>query len=119
MLPHEYTHSWKASTAVHRSRHRSTTTRHARRVLWVYEGSPVSWHGVGARSGLAAPRACARRMGRCGSLAADAQGARLAPLADTAIAAQIGYTQAHEWRPRTRSSISTPNRHALAGGGNP
>ncbi len=26
------------------------------------------------------------------------------PLADTAIAAQIGYTQAHEWRPRTRAT---------------
>ncbi len=26
------------------------------------------------------------------------------PLADTAVAAQISYTQAHEWSPRTRSA---------------
>jgi predicted metalloprotease with PDZ domain len=106
LLPHEYTHSWNGkyrrpiglATGNYDSPMRGE-------LLWVYEGL-TQYLGLvlSARSGLASPADA--RDGWAGAAAwlQTRKGREWRPLADTAIAAQIGYTQAREWRPRTRAT---------------
>jgi len=105
LLPHEYAHSWNGkyrrpiglATGNYDSPMRGE-------LLWVYEGL-TQYLGMvlGARSGLAAPTEAHDAWADTAAWLQTRKGRDWRPLADTAIAAQIGYTQAHEWRPRTRS----------------
>jgi predicted metalloprotease with PDZ domain len=106
LLPHEYTHSWNGK--YRRPIGLATGNYDAPmrgELLWVYEGL-TQYLGLvlSARSGLASPADA--RDGWAGDAAwlQTRAGRDWRPLADTAIAAQIGYTQAREWRPRTRST---------------
>src|SRR5882757_1372116 len=106
LLPHEYTHSWNGkyrrpiglATGNYDSPMRGE-------LLWVYEGL-TQYLGMvlGARSGLAAPADARDGWADAAAWLQTRKGRDWRPLADTAIAAQIGYTQAHEWRPRTRAT---------------
>jgi predicted metalloprotease with PDZ domain len=104
LLAHEYTHSWNGkyrrpaglATGNYDSPMRGE-------LLWVYEGL-TEYLGMvlGARSGLA-PLADARDYWADDAADLDShKGRDWRPLADTAIAAQIGYTLAPEWISRTR-----------------
>jgi predicted metalloprotease with PDZ domain len=106
LLPHEYAHSWNGK--YRRPIGLATGNYDAPmrgELLWVYEGL-TQYLGLvlSARSGLASPDDA--RDGWAGAAAwlQTRKGRDWRPLADTAIAAQIGYTQAREWRPRTRST---------------
>lgn len=106
LLPHEYAHSWNGK--YRRPIGLATGNYDAPmrgELLWVYEGL-TQYLGMvlSARSGLASPDDA--RDGWAGAAAwlQTRKGRDWRPLADTAIAAQIGYTQAREWRARTRST---------------
>ena len=106
LLPHEYTHSWNGkyrrpiglATGNYDSPMRGE-------LLWVYEGL-TEYLGMvlGARSGLTSPADARDAWADTAAWLTTRKGRDWRPLVDTAIAAQIGYTQAHEWRPRTRST---------------
>jgi predicted metalloprotease with PDZ domain len=106
LLPHEYVHSWNGK--YRRPIGLATGNYDAPmrgEMLWVYEGL-TEYLGMvlAARSGIAS-LADARDI-----WAADAawletrKGRDWRPLIDTTIAAQLGYTQAHGWQPRTRGT---------------
>jgi len=106
LLPHEYVHSWNGK--YRRPIGLATGNYDAPmrgELLWVYEGL-TQYLGLvlSARSGLAS--LADARDGWAGAAAwlETRKGRDWRPLADTAIAAQIGYTQARGWRPRTRST---------------
>jgi predicted metalloprotease with PDZ domain len=106
LLPHEYTHSWNGkyrrpiglATGNYDSPMRGE-------LLWVYEGL-TQYLGMvlSARSGLTSPADVRDTWAGTAAWLQTRKGRDWRPLADTAVAAQIGYTQAHEWRPRTRST---------------
>jgi predicted metalloprotease with PDZ domain len=105
LLPHEYTHSWNGkfrrpvglATGNYDSPMRGD-------LLWVYEGL-TQYLGMvlSARSGLAALEDARDAWADTAALLQSRKGRDWRPLADTAIAAQLGYTMAHEWRSRTRA----------------
>jgi predicted metalloprotease with PDZ domain len=106
LLPHEYTHSWNGkyrrpiglATGNYDSPMRGD-------LLWVYEGlTEYIGRVLSARSGL-------ETLGDARDSWADAaawlqtrHGRDWRPLADTAVAAQLGYTQSAGWQPRTRGT---------------
>jgi len=106
LLPHEYAHSWNGkyrrpiglATGNYDSPMRGE-------LLWVYEGL-TQYLGMvlGARSGLASLGDARDEWADAAAWLQTRKGRDWRPLADTAVAAQIGYTQAHEWRPRTRAT---------------
>lgn len=106
LLPHEYTHSWNGkyrrpmglATGNYDSPMRGE-------LLWVYEGL-TQYLGLvlSARSGLASLADARDGWADAAAWLETRKGRDWRPLADTAIAAQIGYTQAREWRPRTRAT---------------
>lgn len=104
LLPHEYTHSWNGK--YRRPAGLATgnfDTPMRGELLWVYEGL-TEYIGMvlSARSGLE-PLADARDS--WANIAADMnshKGREWRPLADTAVAAQLGYNIAPEWVSRTR-----------------
>jgi predicted metalloprotease with PDZ domain len=106
LLPHEYFHSWNGK--YRRPAGLATGNYDAPMrgdLLWVYEGL-TEYYGyvLGARAGLATP-SDARDM--WAELAATQQlrkGREWRSLADTAVGAQFSYTQAPEWRERTRTT---------------
>jgi predicted metalloprotease with PDZ domain len=106
LLPHEYTHSWNGK--YRRPIGLATGNYDAPmrgELLWVYEGL-TQYLGLvlSARSGLASPADARDAWADAAAWLQTRKGRDWRPLADTAIAAQIGYTQAREWRPRTRST---------------
>jgi predicted metalloprotease with PDZ domain len=106
LLPHEYAHSWNGkyrrpiglATGNYDSPMRGE-------LLWVYEGL-TQYLGLvlSARSGLASLADARDGWADAAAWLQTRKGRDWRPLADTAIAAQIGYTQAREWRARTRST---------------
>jgi predicted metalloprotease with PDZ domain len=106
LLPHEYTHSWNGkyrrpiglATGNYDSPMRGE-------LLWVYEGL-TQYLGMvlSARSGLSTPADARDIWANAAAWLQTRKGRDWRPLIDTAIAAQIGYTQAAGWRPRTRST---------------
>jgi len=104
LLPHEYVHSWNGkyrrpaglATGNYDSPMRGE-------LLWVYEGL-TEYLGMvlSARSGLASPEDARDHWADVAAWLQTRQGRSWRPLADTAIGAQIGYTQAREWQARTR-----------------
>jgi predicted metalloprotease with PDZ domain len=106
LLPHEYTHSWNGkyrrpiglATGNYDSPMRGD-------LLWVYEGL-TEYLGMvlSARSGLASPADARDTWADVAAWLQTRKGRDWRPLADTAVAAQIGYYQAAGWRPRTRAT---------------
>jgi predicted metalloprotease with PDZ domain len=106
LLPHEYTHSWngKYRRPIGLATGNYDTPMRGE-LLWVYEGL-TEYLGMvlSARSGMAS---AADARDNWANIAADLQtrtGREWRPLADTAIAAQISYNLAMEWRGRTRGT---------------
>jgi predicted metalloprotease with PDZ domain len=104
LLPHEYTHSWNGK--YRRPIGLATGNYDAPmrgELLWVYEGL-TEYLGMvlTARSGLASPADALDGWADAAAWLQTRKGREWRPLADTAIAAQFGYTQAKGWRPRTR-----------------
>ena len=106
LLPHEYTHSWNGkyrrpiglATGNYDSPMRGE-------MLWVYEGL-TQYLGMvlGARSGFASPSDAHDVWANTAAFLQARKGRDWRPLIDTTIAAQLGYTQAAEWKPRTRAT---------------
>jgi predicted metalloprotease with PDZ domain len=96
LLPHEYVHSWNGkyrrplglATGNYDSPMKGE-------LLWVYEGL-TEYLGMvlSARSGLASPEDARDHWADVAAWLQTRQGRAWRPLADTAIGAQIGYTQA-------------------------
>jgi predicted metalloprotease with PDZ domain len=104
LLPHEYVHSWNGK--YRRPVGLATGNYDAPmrgELLWVYEGL-TEYLGMvlSARSGLASPEDARDNWADVAAWLQTRQGRDWRPLADTAIAAPIGYTQAREWQARTR-----------------
>ncbi|MEP6884219.1 MAG: PDZ domain-containing protein [Gammaproteobacteria bacterium] len=106
LLPHEYVHSWNGkyrrpfglATGNYDSPMRGD-------LLWVYEGL-TEYLGMvlSARSGLASPEDARNSWAGAAASLQTHHGREWRSLEDTAIAAQIGYTIAPEWRSRTRGN---------------
>jgi predicted metalloprotease with PDZ domain len=104
LLPHEYTHSWNGK--YRRPIGLATGNYDAPmrgELLWVYEGL-TEYIGMvlSARSGLASAADARDAWASTAASLETRKGRDWRPLIDTAIAAQLGYTQAHGWQPRTR-----------------
>ena len=106
LLPHEYVHSWngKYRRPIGLATGNYDSPMHGD-LLWVYEGL-TEYLGMvlSARSGLASPEDSRDGWADVAAWLQTRSGRDWRPLADTAVAAQIGYTQAREWRARTRST---------------
>jgi predicted metalloprotease with PDZ domain len=106
LLPHEYTHSWNGK--YRRPIGLATGNYDAPmrgELLWVYEGL-TQYLGVvlGARSGLASLDDARDAWAGDAAWLESRKGRDWRPLADTAIAAPITYTQGRGWRPKTRAT---------------
>ncbi|HEX3848399.1 MAG TPA: PDZ domain-containing protein [Steroidobacteraceae bacterium] len=106
LLAHEYVHSWNGkyrrpaglATGNYDSPMRGE-------LLWVYEGlTEYLGYVLSARSGLAPPDIARTQWADVAGWAQSHKGREWRPLVDTAIAAQIGYTQPLEWLSRTRGT---------------
>ncbi len=106
LLPHEYVHSWNGkyrrpiglATGNYDSPMRGD-------LLWVYEGL-TQYLGMvlSARSGIATVEDARNAWAGAAASLQTHTGRDWRSLEDTAIAAQIGYTIAPEWRSRTRGN---------------
>jgi predicted metalloprotease with PDZ domain len=106
LLPHEYTHSWNGK--YRRPIGLATGNYDAPMrgdLLWVYEGL-TEYLGLvlSARSGLASLADARDGWADAAAWLQTRKGRDWRSLADTAVAAPFGYTQAREWSPRTRST---------------
>jgi predicted metalloprotease with PDZ domain len=106
LLPHEYAHSWNGK--YRRPVGLATGNYDAPmrgELLWVYEGL-TEYLGMvlSARSGFSTPEDARDRWAEAAAWLQTHKGREWRPLADTAIAAQIGYYVAPGWRARTRST---------------
>ncbi len=100
LLPHEYVHSWNGK--YRRPVGLATGNYDAPMrgdLLWVYEGL-TEYLGfiLGARSGLASPQDALSSWADLAALMEAHKGREWRPLADTAVAAQLGYLQPKDWR---------------------
>src|SRR6202011_2140273 len=104
LLPHEYVHSWNGKyrrpVGLATGNYDSPMKGE---LLWVYEGL-TEYLGMvlSARSGLASPGDARDNWADVAAWLQTRQGRAWRPLADTAVGAQFGYTQAREWQARTR-----------------
>ena len=103
LLAHEYTHSWNGK--YRRPSGLATGNYHSPmrgEMLWVYEGL-TQYLGMvlSARAGLASPEDARDAWASTAAGLKAGKGREWRPLADTAIAAQVGYTAAG-WLTRTR-----------------
>jgi predicted metalloprotease with PDZ domain len=106
LLPHEYVHSWNGK--FRRPAGLATGNYDAPmrgELLWVYEGL-TEYLGMvlSARSGLASAEEARDAWADLAGFLERAKGRDWRPLADTATAAPISYSEAREWRPQTRSA---------------
>jgi predicted metalloprotease with PDZ domain len=106
LLPHEYVHSWngKYRRPAGLATGNYDSPMHGE-LLWVYEGL-TEYLGMvlSARSGLATTADSRDNWANVAAWLQTRSGRDWRPLADTAIAAQISYTQASQWRARTRAT---------------
>jgi predicted metalloprotease with PDZ domain len=105
LLPHEYVHSWngKYRRPIGLATGNYDAPMHGE-LLWVYEGL-TQYLGMvlSARSGLASLSDARDTWANTAAWLETRKGREWRPLVDTAIAAQLGYTQARGWQPRTRA----------------
>ena len=106
LLPHEYVHSWNGK--YRRPVGLATGNYDAPMrgdLLWVYEGL-TEYLGMvlSARSGLLSPADARNSWAEAAAWLQTRGGRDWRPLTDTAIAAQLGYTQSVGWRQRTRAT---------------
>jgi predicted metalloprotease with PDZ domain len=106
LLPHEYVHSWNGK--YRRPAGLATGNYDAPMhgdMLWAYEGL-TEYLGMvlSARSGLASLDDARDQWANAAAWLQTSKGREWRPLADTAVAAQLGYYQAEGWRARTRST---------------
>jgi predicted metalloprotease with PDZ domain len=106
LLSHEYVHSWNGK--YHRPVGLATGNYDAPmrgELLWVYEGL-TEYLGMvlDARSGFASLEDARDQWADVAAGLQASKGREWRPLADTAVAAQLGYYQAEGWRARTRST---------------
>jgi predicted metalloprotease with PDZ domain len=106
LLPHEYTHSWngKYRRPIGLATGNYDSPMHGD-LLWVYEGL-TEYIGMvlGARSGLETLADARNSWAEAAATLQTRRGRDWRPLADTAVAAQLGYTQSAGWRQRTRGT---------------
>ncbi len=106
LLPHEYVHSWngKYRRPIGLATGNYDSPMHGD-LLWVYEGL-TQYLGMvlSARSGLASPEDARNAWAGAAASLQTHKGREWRSLEDTAVAAQIGYTIAPEWRSRTRGT---------------
>ena len=106
LLPHEYVHSWngKFRRPAGLATGNYDSPMHGE-LLWVYEGL-TEYLGMvlSARSGLATTADSRDNWANVAAWLQTRKGRDWRPLADTAVAAQISYTQASQWRARTRAT---------------
>jgi predicted metalloprotease with PDZ domain len=106
LLAHEYVHSWngKYRRPAGLATGNYDSPMHGE-LLWVYEGL-TEYLGMvlSARSGLATTADSRDNWANVAAWLQTRRGRDWRPLADTAIAAQISYTQASQWRARTRAT---------------
>jgi predicted metalloprotease with PDZ domain len=106
LLPHEYVHSWNGK---YRRPIGLATGNYdvpmRGEMLWVYEGL-TEYLGMvlDARSGFASLDDARDQWATAAAWLQTRKGREWRPLADTAVAAQLGYYQAEGWRARTRST---------------
>ena len=106
LLPHEFVHSWNGK--YRRPIGLATGNYDAPmrgELLWVYEGL-TEYLGMvlSARSGLATPEDARNGWADIAARMDSHKGREWRPLADTAIAAQLGYVQPVDWAARLRST---------------
>jgi predicted metalloprotease with PDZ domain len=106
LLPHEYVHSWNGK--YRRPVGLATGNYDAPmrgELLWVYEGL-TEYLGMvlAARSGLESAADAHDSWADAAANMQSVKGREWRPLIDTAIAAQVSYTQAPDWRMRTRGT---------------
>ena len=99
LLPHEYVHSWNGKyrrPAGLATGNYDTPMRGD--LLWVYEGL-TEYLGMvlSARSGLSSPEDSRSGWADVAARMEAHKGREWRPLADTAVAAQLGYHQANDW----------------------
>jgi len=106
LLPHEYVHSWNGK--YRRPMGLATGNYDAPMrgdLLWVYEGlTEYLGFVLGARSGLASPQDALSSWADIAAVMDAHKGREWRPLADTAVAAQLGYNQPMDWRARIRGT---------------
>jgi predicted metalloprotease with PDZ domain len=115
LLPHEYTHSWNGK--YRRPAGLATGNYDAPMrgdLLWVYEGL-TEYIGLvlGARSGLASAEDARDSWADVAALMEAHRGREWRSLADTAVAAQLGYTEPQDWRARERGTDFYPESALL------
>ena len=100
LLPHEYVHSWngKYRRPIGLATGNYDTPMRGD-LLWVYEGL-TEYLGLvlTARSGLASPEDARAGWAEIAALMQAHKGREWRPLADTAVAAQLGYFSPSDWR---------------------
>ena len=106
LLSHEYTHSWNGK--YRRPIGLATGNYDAPmrgELLWVYEGL-TQYLGMvlSARSGFASPEDARDQWANAAAWLQTRKGREWRPLADTAVAAQLGYIEAPGWSARTRAT---------------
>jgi predicted metalloprotease with PDZ domain len=106
LLPHEYVHSWNGK--YRRPIGLATGNYDAPmrgELLWVYEGL-TEYLGMvlSARSGFASLEDARNEWADTAAWLQNSKGREWRPLADTAVAAQLGYIEGAGWRARTRST---------------
>jgi predicted metalloprotease with PDZ domain len=106
LLPHEFVHSWNGK--YRRPIGLATGNYDAPMrgdLLWVYEGL-TEYLGMvlSARSGLATPEDARDGWADIAARMDSHKGREWRPLADTAVAAQLGYVQPVDWAARMRST---------------
>lgn len=106
LLPHEYVHSWngKYRRPIGLATGNYDTPMRGD-LLWVYEGL-TEYLGMvlGARSGLTSPEDARAGWADVAAVMEAHRGRDWRPLADTAVAAQLGYHQAAEWTDAIRDT---------------
>lgn len=106
LLPHEYAHSWNGKYRRPIGLAAGNYDAPMRgELLWVYEGL-TQYLGMvlSARSGFASLEDARDRWAGAAAWLQTRKGREWRPLADTAVAAQLGYTEAAGWRARIRST---------------
>jgi predicted metalloprotease with PDZ domain len=106
LLPHEYVHSWngKYRRPVGLATGNYDTPMRGD-LLWVYEGlTEYLGFVLSARSGLEPLGSARDAWADVAALMEAHKGREWRPLADTAVAAQLGYTEPDDWRARIRQT---------------
>lgn len=115
LLPHEFVHSWNGK--YRRPAGLATPAYHQPMkgdLLWVYEGlTTYLGNLLTARSGLWTAEQARDQLALTAAEMDHTAGRAWRPLADTAVAAQIGYASPREWRSWRRGVDFYPESHLI------